>query len=392
MIQVSDLLDTTGFTPRWDCGVWPDELGWLHIYSDILIFAAYFAIPITLAYFVLKRRDLPYPRIFVLFILFIASCGTTHLVEAIMFYKPVYRLSGMLKGITAVVSWITIFALIPAIPKALRLPGLEKVNEDLNAEIEQRRRTEALLQKLTSDLEQSNRDLEQFAYIASHDLQEPLRKIEAYTSFATEDCADLPADLRSHLSRIESSAGRMRQLINDLLDYSRLDRVTTDIAEVNLGEIARECLDDLHLADVDADIQIGELPTVSGVPIQLRQVFANLLSNAVKFRQADRKLHISIQARRIRDRWLIDVKDNGIGFENAYAARIFEPFQRLHTADQYPGSGIGLAICHRIIRKHHGELTVDSHPGVGTTFTVALPALPDAPPTATRAFPQALPT
>ena len=139
------LFDTTGFPARWNCGDWSNELGWLHIYSDLAIWAAYTAIPCVLAFFILRRKDAPFPRILWLFVAFIFACGTTHLISAIIFWQPVYRLDGVVKFLTAVVSWGTVVALVQITPKALHLPGLERINTQLAHEIAERKRSEELL-------------------------------------------------------------------------------------------------------------------------------------------------------------------------------------------------------------------------------------------------------
>ena len=141
------LFDTTGFPARWNCGVWSEELGWLHIYSDLAIWAAYTAIPCVLAFFILRRKDVPFPRILWLFVLFIFACGTTHLISAIIFWYPVYRLDGVVKLLTAAASWGTVVALVQITPKALHLPGLERVNAQLAHEIAERKRSEELLRQ-----------------------------------------------------------------------------------------------------------------------------------------------------------------------------------------------------------------------------------------------------
>ena len=161
---ITRLFDTQGFPPRWSCGAgWQDDpsLGWLHIASDLAIFGAYTAIPIVIAYFVLRRRDLPFPRVFWLFVIFIFACGTTHLISAIIFWKPIYRFDGLVKLITAVASWSTVAALIVATPKALRLPGLAKLNDELTHEVEERKQSEAALRQSETRLQENENRLQQ---------------------------------------------------------------------------------------------------------------------------------------------------------------------------------------------------------------------------------------
>jgi len=156
----SNLFQTEGFPPRWECGTgWTSTLGWLHIVSDLAIFGAYFAIPVVLAYFLVRRKDIPFPPILWLFVAFIALCGFGHAVEGSMFWVPWYRLSGLVKGATAIVSWVTVIALIRIVPQALTLPGLAKLNEALNREVAERERVETKLRQRAEDLEAINREL-----------------------------------------------------------------------------------------------------------------------------------------------------------------------------------------------------------------------------------------
>src|SRR5262249_12299993 len=147
MPAILDVFDTSGFMPRWQCGIWSLQLGLLHIVSDLAIFAAYTAIPLVIAFFVLRRKDVPFLRIFWLFVAFIFACGTTHLIEAIIFWHPVYRLAGVVKLLTAGASWATVVAVAFVAPKGLRLPGLAKLNAELSREVEERKRTEAALRE-----------------------------------------------------------------------------------------------------------------------------------------------------------------------------------------------------------------------------------------------------
>jgi hypothetical protein len=157
-----ELFDTNDFTPRWECGTWTAVHGWIHVISDSLIFAAYFAIPVALVFFILKRGDIPFTPIFWLFAVFIMACGTGHLVEASIFWQPWYRLSALIKAVTAIVSWATVISLLPILPKALALPGLASINNQLLEEISQRQAAEEQLRDQAELAERSFQDLEQF--------------------------------------------------------------------------------------------------------------------------------------------------------------------------------------------------------------------------------------
>ena len=235
------------------------------------------------------------------------------------------------------------------------------------------------LKRTQARLEHSNRELESFAYVASHDLQEPLRKIQTFgdrlkaTSAATLDAKGL-----DYLERMNAAATRMRGLIDDLLSYARVSAQTKPFTRVDLAALAREVLGDLETAieRTGATITLGELPVLDADPVQLRQLLQNLLSNALKFRREDVAPTISVEAtvEAGSNRCELRVRDNGIGFEEKYTERIFDLFQRLHgRGGQYEGTGIGLAICRKIAERHGGSIGARSSPGAGATFLVTLP-------------------
>lgn len=256
-------------------------------------------------------------------------------------------------------------------------------NELLEKKVEERTRE---LQIINKELESSNNDLQQFASVASHDLKEPLRKIQLFTSIV-KDKYILPGDeAREYIDRIINSSARMSNLINDLLNYSVVSGSETFIA-TDLKELIKEIVAELEVQvkEKDAEITISEIPHIEVVPSQISQVFQNLLSNALKFSRVGVNSLISIDAFRC-DRkdfsapisvdgpyCKISVSDNGIGFNKIYLDRIFTIFQRLHSKSKFEGTGIGLAIVKKIIEKHDGIVTAESHEGVGSTFTMILP-------------------
>jgi PAS domain S-box-containing protein len=227
-------------------------------------------------------------------------------------------------------------------------------------------------------LEQSNRELENFASVASHDLQEPLRKIQTFSERVSSMYAEtLGPEGRDYLERMNNAATRMRKLIDDLLAYSRVSSKTQTLHLVDLSELARGVLGDLEtsIEQSRATVTIGQLPTLEASPMQMRQLLQNLLSNALKFRKDDVPPAISLNATvdPESNRCELRVEDNGIGFEEKYVDRIFNVFQRLHGRGKYEGTGIGLAICRRIAERHGGSIQARSAPGRGSTFIVTLP-------------------
>lgn len=244
------------------------------------------------------------------------------------------------------------------------------------------------LKVLNSELETSNRDLEQFAYIASHDLQEPLRKIQTYSELAEINLNNEEA-AKKYFEKINASAKRMANLIKAVLNYSRLSKTDEVFEEVNLNAIIDNVKTDLELliAEKKAVIHTAALPVISGIALQLNQLFFNLISNALKFSEKPPVVHISSkiishEAMEVTDGIKTDgdyaeitVADNGIGFSQEYAGKIFNIFQRLHSQRSYAGTGIGLALCKKIVDNHNGSILVNSEPGRGTTFYIYLPVV-----------------
>jgi signal transduction histidine kinase len=235
----------------------------------------------------------------------------------------------------------------------------------------------------TLKLERSNRELQDFAYVASHDLQEPLRKIEAFGDrLVTRYGKDLPDDGRMFLDRMQNAAGRMRRLINDLLDYSRVTTKAKPFTRVELGEVLTGVLSDLQIRieESGATIRSEPLPVIDADATQMRQLLQNVLANALKFRKPDVKPEISItcsadgaQAGHRPPHARIEIRDNGIGFDNKYKEQIFTIFQRLHGRLEYEGTGVGLATVRKIVERHGGSIDADGQPGLGATFIIELP-------------------
>jgi two-component system sensor kinase FixL len=256
-------------------------------------------------------------------------------------------------------------------------------------DISARKKAEEEQARYAAELERSNRDLEQFAYVASHDLQEPLRKIRAFGDRLEVKCKDLLDETAQEcVSRMQNAAERMQELIEGLLTLSRITRRAHDFVQVDLGEIVQQVVCDLEaqIERVQGRVEVAKLPTIQADPLQIRQLLQNLIANALKFHRPDEPPHVKIDARYVlpreqrhsrkslaEERCRITVEDNGIGFDQQYAERIFGIFQRLHPRDVYEGTGIGLAICRRIVEYHGGQISVQSTPGKGSTFEVLLP-------------------
>ena len=269
---------------------------------------------------------------------------------------------------------------------------------DIDDSKQQAEKLEELVDTRTVALRRSNEELEKFAYIASHDLQEPLRKIQAFGDrLNTRYKAGLGEQGQDYIARMLDSAGRMRRLIDDLLSFSRVTSKVQPLAPVNLNAVVRDVLSDLEIrvAQSGGRVDVGPLPTLPADSVQMRQLFQNLVSNALKFQRPGVPPVVTVKAEPLREfppdppsngtkstphrtGFRITVADNGIGFEAQYADRIFELFQRLHGRHQYEGTGLGLAICKKIAERHGGGISAKGYPGEGSTFIIDLPTSQEA--------------
>ena len=231
------------------------------------------------------------------------------------------------------------------------------------------------LKNRTNELERSNKDLEQFAYIASHDLKEPLRMVSNFIQLLEKNYSNtLDEKANEYISFALDGTKRMRSLIEDLLSYSRVQTRAKPFEETNCSEVLKKVLDSLRLSlnETNAKISHNGLPTVKADPSQIAQVFQNLIDNSLKYKSSNPPT-INIIAEKKENEWLFSVSDNGIGIDMQYKDRIFLMFQRLHTQSEYPGTGIGLAICKKIIERHKGKIWVESKAGKGSTFYFTIP-------------------
>jgi signal transduction histidine kinase len=246
---------------------------------------------------------------------------------------------------------------------------LDNLNKNLEEKIKLR----------TLELKRSNEDLQQFAHIASHNLQEPLRSITNFTGILEQTLQDkLDEDSQKNINSVINAASRMRQLIKDLLDFSQIGREDLAFQKLNLNDMLREIIAALNdqIQEKKAHLTYSLLPTLELTSPVISQVFQNLISNAIKFCPNDRAPHIDISVKEEQQQWTFKIQDNGVGIKKEHLKKIFEIFQRLHGRDKYPGTGIGLAICKKIIERHGGKIWAESIPEQGSTFFFTLPKLP----------------
>ncbi len=519
-MDVASVFSHGEFMPHGVCLLWDPGLLWSSVVSDILIAASYFSIPLALMWFVRKRTDFEHRWILALFAAFIVLCGTTHLLGAIIIWKPFYYLDVAVKAATAVISVFTAVIMWPLIPKLLAMPSkrqLEEANNALQEEIAarklaeksqrelagllhhvldaipaavfwkntelrylgcnhrhamnlglaspgqvidktdgefflpglaekyraddrrvlisgdpiialeesyispdgqtryvstskvplsdpdgnviglvgayedvtERKRAEERLREAMREIENANQELREFVYIASHDLQEPLRKV---TGFGDRLKMHLGSALdekgADYLARMISASERMSLLIEDLLTFSRVTTRAKPFEPVDLSLVLKEVLEDLEvsISEAGAAVTAGSLPVIAADRMQMQQLFQNLIGNSIKYRRPAEPCRIAVQAafneaaREVGGKQyapgelvLVRVEDNGIGFDEKYVDRIFGVFQRLHGRGVYKGTGVGLAICRKIVDRHNGSIEVKSRLGEGSRFTVILP-------------------
>lgn len=434
----TSLLDTKSWPPRWQCGTWSSFHGWLYITSDMIIWLSYFMIPLILAFFVYKKKTepLPFRSIFFLFISFILACGLTHLVDAAIFWWPVYKLSALIRFGTATVSLGTVFALINIAPRVLELKSpetLERMVEErtaelhavnirlqeeithrqaveekllqLNRQLEEKsnrlarsndellkreddlKKSDEQVRQLNTDLEQKvlyrtkeldaiNKDLEAFSYSVSHDLRAPLRSIHGYASILSQDYSEkVDSESKKKLDVILKNSEYMGQLIDGLLNFARTSRTKMQKANFNANEQVRSIVDELQAQEEGRTVavNIASLEHCQADITTLRQVWINLLSNAFKYTRKNAKPTIEIGSERNDHEVLYYVKDNGVGFDMAYSDKLFGVFQRLHRKQDFEGTGVGLALVKRIIDRHNGRVWAEAKVNEGAVFYFALP-------------------
>ena len=417
------LFDTEGFSPRWACGFWTSFHGWFYIVSDMAIWAAYYTIPLLLLLFLIKRKDFPFPWILGLFAAFIWACGSTHLLDALMFWWPAYRVTALAYFITAVVSWVTVIALVPIIPRAfaLRSPkALEKeiaerqkaeeqlreINEKLQNELLERKRLEAEfiqadklislgylaagiaheINNPTSFIMSNLNALSRYAFVFKSvisDYQQFSKEVETVLSEGdmqhlvsireSEKRNHLPFlmdDINNLLSESKEGTERITEIVQDLKSFARMDESIIKCCDVN------ECLTStLKIAWTElkykgeVKVDLGKLPEINCNPAQLNQVFLNLFINAAQ--AIPEKGEIRIESQASDTHVIIRISDTGTGIAPEMLGKIFDPFFTTKPVGQ--GTGLGLSISYGIIQKHNGSIEVETEVGKGTTFIIKLP-------------------
>ncbi|MEO8151125.1 MAG: ATP-binding protein [Bacteroidia bacterium] len=520
------LFDASDWPPLWKNGNWNNFDGWFYIISDLMIWSAFVALPVILVMYVTRKNYSRFQKLYLLAAAFIFLSGLTYFMDAVSFWYPMHRFNALLRFITGLLSWVTVFSLIQVIPAVLKFRSARELsleveqyknteellrikNQQLNEaqeiarmghwewhvasnalnwshglfiiyglnpeenhitfeafislvhpgdrtfvnslintafnekkftdfyhriclksgeiktifsrgeviidkegnvikmigtgqDVTREKKTEEELLQKTRKLEMINNELQKFAYITSHDLQEPLRKILTFSSRLQEEIKHSENSKGIlFIEKITSSTARMQRLIDDVLRFSKLSDVN-NFNDVDLKQLVGQVINDMEVAveKTGAVIHVDELPHIDANASQIGQLFQNMLSNALKFQSAHIAPVINISSQLIQGNRLpenihakltelyagsmvndinyltyccITISDNGIGFDQNYADKIFEVFQRLTSAGNYEGTGIGLAICKKIVQNHQGIITATSKPGNGATFIITLP-------------------
>lgn len=350
---VSIVLDTTSFPARWYCGSWTPLHGWIHITADLMVAGAYLAIPLVIFFFTLRRRDVPFPRVFWLFGAFIIACGTTHFIEAIIFWEPVYRLSAIAKVTTAAVSWVTVIALVQVVPQALRYPRLEALNHKLK---------------------QANDDLESFAKIVSHDLRAPLRGIFRATDELEQAFPQPDTETRAALELLRNRANKLDAMINGILLYSKAGEANTQLADVS----TRAVVEDVKLSlspEQRGRVELhGDFPVIRADGVQVYQIFQNLIENALRYTSGGSgKILIVARPGQRSHRFLVE--DGALAIAPEEQERIFQIFRPEATGDPFT-AGLGLAIARKVLEKNGGKIWLETPVDGGSRFVFTWPVMP----------------
>lgn len=344
----------TDFMPHGHCYFWKPEVLWVHVIGDGLTALAYFIIPFGIYYFVRKRTDMRFKSIFVLFALFIFACGATHVLSIVSVWKPVYRLEGILKVFTGLISLFTAYMLYRIIPVAMELPSPAK------------------LRKVNEELEKQNTALAQIAYATSHDLKEPLRGVTIHTQrFMQKYGLQLTEDGRDMIDYIHSEGKRMYNMVESLLDYSKLQPGSFKLEPVSLEKVLETAQLNLRLLieEKRAVISAGDLPVVMGSERLLTRLFTSLVENSLKY-AGNKRPEVSIIAHDTDTHYEIIIADNSIGFKKEYQLVVQEMFKRLQSDKAGRGAGMGLAISKRIMDVHEGDMEIQSEEGKGVTVVL----------------------
>ena len=348
------------FLPQGHCYMWTPGILWMHVIADVLIAMACFAIPFVLIYIARRRRDLPFTGMLLCFGIFIVCCGLTHLMDVWNVWNTHYWLEGLIKAITAAASVPTAIMLWRALPAILSVPSQRQLRD------------------VNESLARANRELEAFTASVSHDLRSPLTTIAGQAGLLELSLPNANEDQRRRLTRIQSSVRQMGELIDALLVLSRISRHTLHREIIDVTALVESIVQDLRQKDPTRTVEVEIQPGISvhGDRRLIGDLFVNLLANAWKFTSRTENARIEVGHSTHGSMATIFVRDNGAGFDMAHEQKLFKPFQRLHGASEFEGTGVGLATVARIIDRHGGRIWAEGKPGQGAVFYFTMPTMP----------------
>lgn len=348
------------FLPQGHCYMWSPGVLWMNVVADILIATAYFTIPFALLYIARRRRDLPFDWLVVCLGVFVVACGLTHVMAVWNVWHSNYWLEGIVKLLTAAASVPTAILLWRFLPGILLLPSQRQLRD------------------ANESLARANRELEAFTASVSHDLRSPLTTIAGQAGLLELSLPDATDEQKRRLARIQSSVRQMSELIEALLVLSRISRQTLHREIVDVSALAESIVQDMRQKDPSRSVAVVIQPNmaVHGDRRLVGDLFQNLIGNAWKFTSKTGQPRIEIGQSNGGALATLYIRDNGAGFDMAYEQKLFKPFQRLHAAADFDGSGVGLATVARIIDRHGGRIWAEGKPNEGAVFYFTLPTAP----------------
>lgn len=359
------------FTARWNSGAWSNLIDWLDTSFDLAIGIAYMVIPAIFMYFVIKKRAiLPYWSIFILFTLFVLLCGILHFMETSISWHPWYPFSALIEFSAGLVSVLIVIALFRILPSALQL----KTSNDIEVQTKAFKRRKEKFSKEVHRLNEANKDLQSFAFVASHDLQEPLRMINQNLKRLDRYLGDsLDPKPKKYMAFAKEGSERMVCMIEDLLEYSRHEADESANEDVDLNTILRDVEKDLgsKIQQSNTEICSDELPVLNGHRSQFLRLFYNLISNSIKYKDLTRPPVIKITYHKTDSSHVLTFEDNGRGFNPKDSKKIFEMFKRSGENSTIKGSGIGLSTVKKIVLNHAGNISAESTQGKGSSFIIS---------------------
>ncbi len=362
----SNLLGMDYWPARWHCGIWTPFHGWLYILSSFMIAAAYITIPFVLFQFVRKREDLPFVRIFWLFIAFILACSATHFIDGLIFWTPVYRLSALILFCTAIISWMAVFGIWRILHDALALKSPMQLESIISMRTKELAETNLRLKKINSDMDN-------YVYAASHDLKSPINNMEGLLNLILDEAIAGQVPETDLIEKVQSCVLRVQRTIENLTDVVKIQKNPYDDKEtLPIESIVQEIMvenEGLFLknkVDIHLDLSLPELYySASG----LKSILYNLITNAAKYAKKEGQADIWIRTYKHNEAFVLEVEDNGIGIDlNRHGEKLFGLFKRFNT--DVEGSGIGLYFTRQLVEKMGGEIEVESSPGKGSLFRV----------------------